>query len=217
MIPKVCIVCNVCNRRFEREARSYRRGLKLNTKYWYCSKECSHRDRSRLSSEAKTSSDPLIRFWSKVDKKPGLGPDGTCWEWTSSLKDGYGNFRVSRNRTTSAHIYSYEIHKGKRNNLFVCHSCDNRKCVNPDHLWLGTIQDNVKDMMNKKRQAIGQSIHSTKLTQEIAYFIKFQRGNMTNKEIADIVNVLPCTISQVKNGRQWSYVAKETDLRNLKL
>ena len=85
-------------------------------------------------------------FWEKVKKTD------TCWEWTAAKNEkGYGVFGIGK-ETDKAHRISYrllvsEIPQG----LFVCHKCDNPKCVNPDHLFLGTAQDNVKDMILKKR------------------------------------------------------------------
>ena len=96
------------------------------------------------------------RFWSNVRKSPES--DG-CWIWTGGRnKRGYGQLTVF-GRTQGAHRISYQIHKGKiPSRLFVCHNCpsgDNPLCQNPDHLWLGTHQDNMRDRNQKGRQASG--------------------------------------------------------------
>lgn len=75
-----------------------------------------------------------------------------CWLWQASIRtSGYGAFNIG-GKNCYAHRISYEIHVGEiSENLHVLHSCDNRKCVNPKHLFLGTHQDNMLDMKNKGR------------------------------------------------------------------
>lgn len=88
----------------------------------------------------------IKRFWSKVQKSD------SCWLWTAGKFDtGYGQFRFA-GRNQGAHRLSWffvhgEIPKG----LYVLHKCDNRACVSPDHLWLGTAKDNAMDMARKGR------------------------------------------------------------------
>jgi len=88
-----------------------------------------------------------FRFFEKVEKTDG------CWLWTGALNvGGYGSFGFGDKRL-GAHRFSYEIHKGEiPEGLFVCHSCDVRRCVNPDHLWLGNNAENMKDMYDKGRR-----------------------------------------------------------------
>src|SRR5262245_58279388 len=77
-----------------------------------------------------------------------------CWLWDGSYSGGgYGTFYVGgRLKQMPAHRFSYEVHKGPiPEGLFVCHHCDVRECVNPDHLFVGTQSDNIQDMLIKKR------------------------------------------------------------------
>lgn len=97
------------------------------------------------------------RFWAKVLKSE-ISTD--CWEWQSSrnsLEYGVFAFNVKSKRYHwRAHRLAWTLTNGKiPEGLFVCHSCDNRSCVNPNHLWLGTAQDNTSDMVQKNRHAKG--------------------------------------------------------------
>lgn len=89
----------------------------------------------------------LTRFWSKVRKTDG------CWLWTgTTIRGGYGMIRFPVRDSITAHRASWLIHRGEiPDGLFVLHKCDNPPCVNPEHLFLGTHQDNMRDMVAKGR------------------------------------------------------------------
>ena len=93
---------------------------------------------------------PDVRFWNKVDKSAG---EGSCWNWIAYKKrDGYGWFGVHRKELILAHRYSWVLSHGAiPAGMNVLHKCDNPACVNPNHLWLGTLADNNKDMCRKGR------------------------------------------------------------------
>lgn len=114
--------------------------------------------------------------------------DSDCWQFsTVGDKDGYPQVTGSRackdHKLTRAHQVSYFLHKGEiPDNMFVCHTCDNPWCVNPDHLFLGSPDDNVQDMMKKDRYVHPSQIKRTKkLTEE------------QEKEVINLKGILPCT------------------------
>lgn len=102
----------------------------------------------RRQAERPTPEQTAARFWSKVRKGDG------CWEWQAKRFDnGYGSFAVSRNKNQGAHRVAWELTNGPiPAGMSVLHHCDNRPCVRPDHLFLGTQLDNMRDMLAKGRQ-----------------------------------------------------------------
>jgi HNH endonuclease len=115
-------------------------------------------------------------FWARVNKQgpiPSGNPNiGRCWLWTGAkVPSGYGYIKVvshGRRRSIMAHRLSWEMQKGDiPGNEFVRHKCDTRACVNPDHLILGTAQENMMDMAKRGRAGPGKHQFKVKVTQSL--------------------------------------------------
>jgi len=141
----------------------------------------------------------LKRFWSKVDKCDS----DDCWEWTANKADGYGQFSVGF-VSYGAHRVSYFIKNKDPGNMCVCHTCDNRSCVNPEHLWLGTVLDNNRDMQDKGRQIRGEQTISSILTE--TQVVEILESDETNSALADVYGVVDSTISNIRRGKKWKHL-----------
>jgi hypothetical protein len=144
------------------------------------------------------------RFWSYVNKTH------TCWLWTGNKdKNGYGKIYFL-NKHMRSHRLSYKLFNGNFDEkLLVLHSCDNPSCVRPDHLFLGTNKDNMKDKVNKNRQAKGNSCGKSFLTEKQVLDIKeqlknYQRGMYTS--LSKEYKVRKSTIISIANGRTWKHI-----------
>ncbi len=160
-----------------------------------------------ISKSPKVAKPMADRFWQKVQKS-GHG-FGDCWVWTGSVSvRGYGTLLVS-GRTIQAHRISYEMHHGEiAQRLQVCHSCDNRRCVNPSHLWLGTAADNARDRDSKGRGAFGRRNFNTKLTEREVREIRrrYAAGGVVARELASEYGVATSTVGNILNGYHWKHV-----------
>lgn len=139
----------------------------------------------------------LKRLYSKVDTLV----KSECWNWTGWLNySGYPEIHIGR-KTFVAHRVSYVLHKGDICNLLVCHTCDTPKCINPEHLFLGTVKDNALDMVRKRRD--GKP--SAKLDWDKARIIRseYNTGQIFQKELAEKFNVGTETISRVIRKATW--------------
>ena len=136
----------------------------------------------------------LIRFNSKFQKTD------TCWNWTAGcFKDGYGGFCLDGSNKR-AHRISFEHFKGPiPEGMVICHNCDNRKCVNPDHLFIGTVADNAADMAKKGRSTIGVKNPMAKMTPELVIELRnrYFKGGFTYLDLANEYGFAKSTIHSV--------------------
>lgn len=134
------------------------------------------------------------RFWSKVDKNGPLIIETPCWVWTATLMhDGYGQF-WHNGWMYRAHRYVMEEKLGQPiGRKFVCHHCDNRACVNPEHLFIGTHRDNALDMKRKGRASRGNPRLSPDMRVKLLTLI---RNGATPMEIHQATGLSRRTISR---------------------
>lgn len=160
------------------------------------------------------------RFWSHVRVGDG------CWEWMSGPENRYGSFSLGRKADGGmvAHRFSWILAHGPiPSGLFVCHRCDNRKCVRPSHLFLGTQADNMRDMVEKGRSPKGEkhgrvkdpsciprgeAIGTAKLTDAQAQEIvaRYCAGGVSSNDIATEMGVTKPCVQRVLRGKTWAHL-----------
>jgi hypothetical protein len=154
------------------------------------------------------------RFWPKVDKR---GPD-ECWEWKASrYVSGYGQFYIDRGHVHGrAHRVSYELANGPiPDDLFVCHHCDNRACVNPAHLFLGTNTDNMRDMVAKGRRPPNEGERNARaiLTEEDVLLLRAR--NRAGESYARLAREYGMSVSGMGHaiaGLNWRHLPAGTEV-----
>ncbi len=156
----------------------------------------------------------IARFHSKYTL--GQKPED-CWKWSGTTNHGgYGILHVRRpgkEWNVQAHRIAYFIHKGQDpGKLLVCHHCDNRICVNPDHLFLGDIAANMADRDRKNRTPRGTDYKRTKLTEEKVILIRFLFNSnqlefdSDKAKLASELGVSKANIYQIIQRKSWKHI-----------
>lgn len=192
MAPKRTIIdqaCVICGRAYRPHGTEQRRRC--------CSTAC----RSALLKR-----ETPARFWSHVDTS------GDCWIWTAArFERGYGAFSI-KGHNVRAHRYAYEITYGPPGNLEVCHRCDNPSCVRPDHLFLGTNADNMRDMYAKGRghqnYLRGERGNGARLSEAQVQEIRtrYAAGGVTYRCLAGEYEVSRNAIWNILTRRTWIHI-----------
>lgn len=153
------------------------------------------------------------RFWAKTSKQ-----SNGCWQWTGATDTkGYGRFHVWRMGTILAHRYAWQLTNGLiPEGMFACHRCDNPACVNPEHIFIGTAEENTRDMLTKQRHSRGES-HGDKIRRAdrgnrklspddvVAIRAELKRGER-QRDIARAFGISQGAVSQINRGATWGHV-----------
>lgn len=133
-------------------------------------------------------------------------PDG-CWVWTAYVNpNGYGTL-FWEGKKHFAHRISWEaVHGPISPGMFVCHTCDNRRCVNPNHLWLGTQADNVADMVVKGRRQMAKGEESGRAVLSENDVRAIRRSKENQKTLAAVYGVGKNTIHCIVRGKSWKHL-----------
>ena len=141
------------------------------------------------------------RFWPKVSKSEG------CWEWTGALSQGYAVIGIAGRRSTKASHVSWLLTHGRWPNAFMCHRCDNPKCVRPDHLFEGDALANARDACAKGRNARGAETNSTPYSAEdVLKVAEAIRRGMTEVQIVEALGVSRAHVYRVRHRMVWRHV-----------
>lgn len=150
------------------------------------------------------------RTWSDIFYRSFTIKENGCWEWNRIIRgvSGYGIFVINQ-KTYYAHRISYLLHFGEiLENMDICHKCDNKKCVNPNHLFIGTRKDNMIDCVKKGRNFIcsGEKSGCSKLKNNDVEFIRNNCKILKTKELARKYNVSTKTIRDVILMKTWKHI-----------
>lgn len=158
--------------------------------------------------------DPDNTFWERFWSKVNIGSDDECWEWKARRNyKGYGQFQVRAARPASAHRVAYALlhadHLLTKEDL-VCHTCDNRACCNPRHLFLGSPQTNMDDMIAKGRQrhppCFGEANNFSRLTENDVRSIRELFGKVPTGQLAKTYNIHRDNIYHIVKGKTWKHI-----------
>lgn len=186
--PVTCPTCSVIFYTYKRDQR-------------FCSLECKRREPVDARLHKKTNRNSGVIRYNLTE----------CWEWTGSTgSHGYGTI-YGDGRYWLTHRLAWFLIYGEDPDVHVLHKCDNRKCVNPDHLFLGTDADNVRDMCAKGRRVQadlrGDQSHFAKLTRaEVLGIREAYSGGAAVQQLAAKYSVSRDTVSRIVHRKSWANV-----------
>lgn len=150
-----------------------------------------------------------LKFWAKTKLNEVTG----CIEWTGAKsKYGYGNYGKDYT-TVRAHRYAYELCKGFiPEGKIILHDCDNRLCVNPDHLAVGTYLENTQDMFLRGRNQDNKGVknHGAKVNETQVYMIRALSRIETFSRLSRLFHISVASISAICQRKNWSHLPEKS-------
>jgi len=131
----------------------------------------------------------------------------SCWVWTKSTRAGYGQVMVDGKRW-SAHRLFYTLHKGPiPDGKLVCHTCDNKLCVNPEHLYVGTHVDNNNDTYLRNRMPNKQGYNAKNVVKlDLAEALEIKYSKTPSSILEEMFGINQSQISRIRNGKTWKNI-----------
>lgn len=186
--------CEQCGSLFQRDKRNT---YAYFAQQRFCSSGCVGQYKSAAADAARPSMEDAFYRW--VDK------GGDCWEWTGARDpQGYGVFCYAK-KTYKAHRIAVQLDgRSFRKGEYACHHCDNPGCVNPDHIYVGTPKDNMRDALERGRFPHGSRCHMARLTE--ANVREIRRGGKTDQQWAEQFGVSRPTVTMARSGTTWRHI-----------
>lgn len=159
----------------------------------------------------------IQRFWKKVDRTPGQGPNGDCWQWNAGKdRKEYGKFQINKKQYTASRVSLFLSTGIDPYPLNACHSCDNPPCCRPDHLYAGSQIDNMREAWGKGRMKCnitpelrrGENNPIAKLTEAGVLDIRrrYWFGNEQQRDLALEYGICQPTVGKIVSGKTWAHV-----------
>lgn len=145
----------------------------------------------------------VARFMSNFDQ---TATDSACWDWTGPrTRSGHGTMTAAGRRNVGAHRFSYLLHVGPiPDGMLVLHTCHRPECVNPGHLFLGTLADKDQAMTDRGRRARGERVGTGRLTE--AQVLAIVADPRRHVEVAREYGVTPTTVHCIRTGKAWAWL-----------